>query len=196
MLKQARTKQTSPIKVTLRNVPGKIKKSLQVIYEACGFTKEEALDKTTIAPHTTTVKTAAWKEALLLIYSNAKINTKKETGGKLYEPDTQGDIVGPHLAYEAIIEEMKKRKSVNELSSVLKFIVHEVGSRMAQFEDEEQFPKKEFIKVMGNISSVQMGNKEYSDVRCKVVPTNEYGDDEFVACLRRVHGSKKVWLGR
>ena len=202
---QARTKSSKPRKAALSRVPNEIKICLQVIYEACGFTKEEAQNQCITAKQGTP-ETHAWKEALLLIYSQAKIKTKVKEGGKLYVRDTPGDVVGPHMAYEAIMEETSKKKSDNELPMLLasgfiapytckcemlpmllKYIIHEVGSRLAKFEDDDYFPKEGFMKAMKNVVAVQMSNKDYSDVRCKVVTTNEYSGDELVSWLRRVY---------
>ena len=183
---QARTKSSKPRKVALSRVPNEIKICLQVIYEACGFTKEEAQNQCITAKQGTP-ETHAWKEALLLIYSQAKIKTKVKEGGKLYVRDTPGDVVGPHMAHEAIMEETSKKKSDNELPMLLKCIIHEVGSRLAKFEDDDYFPKEGFMKAMKNVVAVQMSNKDYSDVRCKVVTTNEHSGDELVSWLRRVY---------
>lgn len=199
--KQARTKQTEagkaakkkarkpPKKIAKRFVSSKIKRMLQIIYEACGFTREEALDESKNAPYGET-KTHAWREALVLVFSNAKIDTKSDAGGKLYVPGTPGDVVGPYLAHKAIVDKMESVGSENYLPMVLKYIIHEVGSRIAQFEDEDEFPKQEFIGEMKSVEAVQMGNMEYSDVRCKVVEANEYGNDELIDWLKRVHGTR------
>lgn len=169
------------------NVPRAIKGCLQIIYEGCGYTREDAVNEC-ITAEQGTAETHAWKEALLLIYDHAKIQTSVRKGGKLFVEASAGDVVGPHMAYEAIIDASNGTKSTNYLPDVLKFMIEEVGSRLATFEEEEEFPKVIFKTEMKSVMAVQMGDKQYSDVRCEVAETNAYADDEMVAWLRRAYG--------
>ena len=79
------------------NVPRAIKGCLQIIYEGCGYTREDAVNEC-ITAEQGTAETHAWKEALLLIYDHATIQTSVRKGGKLFVEASAGDVVGPHMA--------------------------------------------------------------------------------------------------